>query len=88
MCRAPNTDPWSTDNFNDLEIRVGYNQAVIGNSFSWRTDQSTGAALYAMTLEILVIGPIPNPPPGCGGWIDLSRIRTRAFALGDIEDDS
>lgn len=82
----PDGEVWTPEAFNNMFLRLGFNNNFSNNTFTYFNVQSNGAAIYGMTYEVLVPAE-PDPPPSpCGGWIDLSRIKFRGFELSDESD--
>jgi hypothetical protein len=74
--RSAHGEPWTTGDFNDMELSVGYFNANVSATEVLYSDQSKGAAIYAMTWEILVPAAVEPPPSPCLQLIDLSMART------------
>lgn len=74
--RKTNGEAWTTAAFNNMMLNVGYHNAVLKDVEDHYSNQSKGAAIYALTWEILVPAPADPPPSPCLQLIDLSMART------------
>jgi hypothetical protein len=64
--KAPDGTGWTQQKFNDLQLRLGYNQRTGSGAVHRVALQDQGAAVYGVTWEILVPAS-PDPPPApCG----------------------